>query len=288
LPSADARLPMRLQQSAGGGWRSRGSSTPLVCAAPIRARRWDWPSGAAGSGGQQGGGREGSGRRAVRRHRLPVADSVGCACPGLGGLAARAFQRAAALGAGRASAGAVGAAGDAGLPFPPAVAAPPPNVPMRTRPERVRIELAVAGRVQLGGQVGAQYGERPLARNRPPRAAPGTTLTVLRGYPPLVPAGAAPPPDRLHGPARNRGGVEVAVAGRVELGDEVGAQDRERPLARDRRRNAWPARSPSSSRCSSASRPGAAFVSADDRTERPLSLTSRSPARAGAVRPPGC
>jgi len=124
--STDTRLAMRLQQSAGGGRRSRASSAPLVCRSdsrsPLglairrcglrRSARWrtraQWPP-------------SGDWLR-----RLSVEDSVGCGCAGRGGLAARAFQRAAAFGAGRASAGAVGAAGDAGLPFPPAVAAPPP------------------------------------------------------------------------------------------------------------------------------------------------------------------
>ena len=77
------------------------------------------------------------------------------------------------------------------------------------RAEVRRVEVAVAGPVQLGGQVGAQYGKRPLARNRPPRPTLRTALAVLRGYLPFVPAAPAPPPDRLHGPARPREGVEV-------------------------------------------------------------------------------
>jgi hypothetical protein len=64
--SGRARLHPREFGSRGSRPRdASSSSTPPVCAAPIRARSGDWPSGAAGSGGQQGGGREDSGRRAV-------------------------------------------------------------------------------------------------------------------------------------------------------------------------------------------------------------------------------
>src|SRR5688500_14399909 len=126
--------------------------------------------------------------------------SVRAAHCGLAGAITGPFQRAAAFGAGGASAGAVGAAGDAGLPVPRAVGAPPPDLLVAARGEPVGVEGAVAGWVQLGGQVRAQYGERPFARHWSPSAAAGAALPVLRGCLPFVAAGRAAPPDGLHGP----------------------------------------------------------------------------------------
>jgi hypothetical protein len=87
----------------------------------------------------------------------------------------------------------------------------PPHLLIGARAERVRIEFAVARRVQLCGQVVSQDSERPLARHRPPRAAPRAARTVLRRYASFMPAAPAPPPDRLHGPPRDREGVKVPV-----------------------------------------------------------------------------
>jgi hypothetical protein len=164
--------------------------------------------------------------------RLPRQDSVAWACAGPSRLGARPLQGAAAFRAGPAPAGAARATGDAGLPFPPALAAPPPHLLIGARAEPIRVEVTVADRVELG-QIGAQGSERPLAGDRPPRAASGAAGTVLRGHPPFVPAAPAPPPQRLHRPPRNRVGVQVAVAGRVQFCGQVGALDRERPLAWD-------------------------------------------------------
>src|ERR687895_565913 len=61
---------------------------------------------------------------------------------------------------------------DGGAPLVAAGAAAPPQPAPRAKPQRVRVELAVAGRVQLGGEVGAQGRERAPARNAASRCRP--------------------------------------------------------------------------------------------------------------------
>src|SRR5918992_1874890 len=97
-----------------------------------------------------------------------------------------------------------------------------------------------SGSVKLGGEIGAQLGERLSGAHAHPPSDPPLAGAFPAAVPPrprshgglplVAAAGAAPP----HPPAR--GGrhcvrVEVAVAGRVQLCGEIGPQDRERPPA---------------------------------------------------------
>jgi hypothetical protein len=171
--------------------------------------------------------------RSLRRP-LPVADSVVCACAGLGALAARPFQRAAAFGAGRASAGGC----ERGRLRGPAI--PARSSGTATKRSDAQSSRACTDRARRCGLGAARRPGRAAGRRATARAerAAGRCTGDSRYGPAGLPAtrahryrNATRPAAR---PPRNAKGVQVAVAGRVQLGGQVGAQDGERPRARDR------------------------------------------------------
>src|SRR5450755_4526818 len=127
-----------------------------------------------------------------------------------------------------------GTVGDHRLPIVTAAPAPPPHAPRRSRPQRRRIKIAVALRVQVGRELRVLDRKRSPALNRatvlrlaPPRAArtasPAPDAVIYRRLP-LVPAVPASPPHPAVRSARHRARIKLTVAGLVKLGCELRPQ----------------------------------------------------------------
>jgi len=119
----------------------------------------------------------------------------------------------------------------------PAFGALPPGLVLGAGAELGRVKVRGLVGVQFGDQLGVPGGEGPLGRDRSrsggllvlvkaSRAAGAAAAGRDRGLP-LVPAGFTAPPELLAGGRPEPEGVEVSVAGRVQLGDQLGVLDRE-------------------------------------------------------------
>ena len=103
-------------------------------------------------------------------------------------------------------------------------AADPPDSAARRRSERQRIKIAVAGRVELDGEIRVQDRERPLrvdlpakpraALDRARRAAAAAQRSIGDRRLPFMPAHRAAPPRPLSRTSTDPGRIEVLVSRR--------------------------------------------------------------------------
>ena len=130
-----------------------------------------------------------------------------------------------------------GSVRDSCLPFVPTSGAQPPELAVGRCSDRVRVDVAVAGRVQLGGEVRSPDGQRSLrcdtalargsAGERADRAAASALRPVGDRRLPLVAARPAAPPQLPVRGERNGLRIYGTVSRRVQLAGEVRAQSRE-------------------------------------------------------------
>ena len=102
-----------------------------------------------------------------------------------------------------------------------------------------RIDVRVAGGVQLGGELGPPDRDRALARHAAPPLAQGPPGALRAPGPagarsdrrlPLTSAITASPPHPLSRGGPQQGGLEVAIQGRMELLGDLGTPGSEGPL----------------------------------------------------------
>lgn len=132
------------------------------------------------------------------------------------------------------------------LPLMPAGRAQPPHVAVGIRGKRRRVEVPIASGVQLQGERRALARQRAIRGDVPvdkarrrrcpsPAAgwAPATTRSARRVCSPLKPALSAVPPNLLARARAQRVGIELAVARRVKLREQIRPLEGERSLTVD-------------------------------------------------------